>query len=303
MNVRLLSYLTFDPDTFKWADEAEMMDRIWSFHTISIKEEMTREYFDELVWLLVSQMDSEYVGAYGYMPIVHIAPQFAAREIKDVPAIVHDEFIHGTRIRDVLNEIGFDADRWVEDHQPEYSFRLAQGEKLPAVRPTKDFRVNIFYYDLVVSENDLKTWINFGLFQFLQDRGAGEQLRDTLDSSFAPWARENGKTMREENKHIMHGDAWMARLFKNYPEFVQQQFDLWLPRSLATFGRPESTRNDLWRKLGLKRRTNEEVLCAFLDRTEEPLGLHAANETIGLKIPTTEEALAMWYEERYLEKL
>ncbi|MBI3420494.1 MAG: phenylacetate-CoA oxygenase subunit PaaI [Candidatus Sungbacteria bacterium] len=239
-------------------------------------------------------MDSEYVGAYGYMPIVYIAPQFAARELKDVPAIVHDEFTHGTRIRDVLNMIGFDADRWVENHQHDYSFRIRQGEKLSAKRPTMDFRVNIFYYDLVVPKNELMTWINFGLFQFLQDRGAGEQLRDTLDSSFAPWARENGKTMSEENKHIRHGDMWMARLFQNYPEFIQQQFDLWWPRSLATFGRPESRHNDLWRKLGLKRRTNEEVVRAFLDRSEAPFGLQIANQTVGLEILTTEEVLTMW---------
>lgn len=294
MDAKLRPYVTFDYDGFEWADERYVMHKILAFGRLTTREEMTREYYDELVWLLVAQMDSEYVGAYGYMPIVYIAPQFAARELKDVPSIVHDEFTHGTRIRDVLNMIGFDADRWVEDHQPEYSFRLKLGEKLPAKRPTEDFRVNIFYYDLVVPGNDLRTWINFGIFQFLQDRGAGEQLRDTLNSSFAPWARENGKTMSEENKHIRHGDIWMARLFTSYPKFVQQQFDLWWPRSLGTFGRPVSPRNDLWRKLGLKRRTNEEVLRAFLDRTDAPLGLQAANKTVGLKIWTTKEALEMW---------
>lgn len=303
MDEKLRPYVTFDYDNFAWANEQNMMTSINARRTFEAVKEMTKEYFDELVWLLVAQMDSEYVGAYGYMPITYIAPRFSAREFKDVPAIVHDEFTHGNRIRDVLNEIGFSADTWVMDHQREYSFRLKQGEKLPAKRPTGDMRVNIFYYDLVVPEDDISTWVNFGLFQFLQDRGAGEQIRDTLESSFAPWVRENSKTMREENKHIRHGDIWISRLFCEYPLFVQQQFDLWWPRSLATFGKPESVRNDLWRKFGLKRRTNEEVLRAFLDRTEDPMGLQIANQDVGLKIPSTHETVQMWREGEYLKKI
>ena len=308
MDERLQPYMRFEHERFPWADEEEMMAKINAGEQLRYMADMTREYYDELIWLLVAQMDSEYVGAYGYMPITFVAPQFAARELKDVPSIVHDEFTHGNRIRGVLSMISFDADRWVEDHQHEYGVRLAPQENMPRQRHTEDFRVNIFYYDLVsydsvTAKASVTTWINFAIFQFLQDRGAGEQIRDTLQSSFAPWAHENGKTMREENKHIRHGDMWIARLFEEQPELVQQQFDLWWPRSLATFGRPESKRNDLWRKLALKRRTNEEVLRAFLDRTEEPVGLQIANEAVGLRIPSTKDALAMWRAGEFLENI
>lgn len=309
---RLKPYLTFDYDNFVWAAEDETMEMVRKDQKITSIVEMTQEYFDELVWLLVAQMDSEYVGAYGYMPITYIAPSFAAHELKDVPAIVHDEFTHGNRIRGILNDVGFDADHWVEDRQSEYSFRIRSDGKLKELekekggRLTEDFRVDIFYYDLVpISSrpevNQLIAWINFGIFQFFQDRGAGEQLRDTLESSFGPWAEVNRRTISEENKHIHHGDTWMAKLFKECPELVQQQFDLWWPRTLATFGKPESKRNDLWRKLGLKRRTNEEVVREFLDRGERPVGLNIANEEVGLKIPSTQETLEMWREGRHLE--
>lgn len=293
---KLRPYLIFDYDNSRWIDEADMMGVIVGpgLRAIRTVDEMTKEYFDELVWLLVAQMDSEYVGAYGYMPITFIAPKFSAHELKDVPAIVHDEFTHGNRIREILNHIGFDADKWVEDHQSEYSFRLAQGQKFPVERPTNDCRVNIFYYDLVVPENDLTTWVNFGIFQLVQDRGAGEQIRDTLESSFGPLAYANRRTMSEENRHIHHGDTWMAKLFAEYPVLVQNQLDTWWPRTLATFGKTESKRNDLWRKLGLKRRTNEEVLRAFLDRTDHPVGLQEACKKIGLKIPSTEDAVETW---------
>lgn len=305
MDERLQSYLRFDYERFPWASEEEMMAKINAGEQLRYMTDMTREYYDELVWLLLSQKDSEYAGAREYEKVIGITPQFSADEYKDVPDMVNDEFKHGNRIRGILNTIGFAADHWSQDHLAGYMFRIGAEEKLAdkSMRDLRrDFRVDIFYYPIVVGE-PLVDCINFNIFQLVQDRGAGEQIRDTLQSSFAPWAHENAKTMREENKHIRHGDMWMARLMREHPELVQKQFDLWWPRSLATFGRPESKRNDLWRKFGLKRRTNEEVLRAFLDRTEEPVGLHPANREVGLKIPSTEETLAMWRKGEFLKSI
>lgn len=303
-------YLTFDPDEFKWAQEAEMIEKIWVFLKLNDKTEMTRQYFDELVWLLVSQMDSEYAGAYGYMPITYICPRVGAHELESVSRIVHEETKHGERIQDILNNIGFDADRWVQDHWEQYHWRLQEGEKLSRGRPTRDLRLNIFYYDIVSRNPDLDemsnqrvTVTNFGVFQVDQDRGAGEQLRDTLDSSFLPWAEANKRTMSEENFHINHGDKWLKKLFNEYPDLVERQFDIWWPRVLATFGRPESKRNELWRKFGLKRRTNEKVLRAFLDRAEHPVGLQIAAREIGLKIRSTEQIIEMWRKGDYLNDI
>jgi ring-1,2-phenylacetyl-CoA epoxidase subunit PaaA len=314
MDARLRPYLTFDYDNFPWCNEQGMKANINSGKQLTRREEMTQEYFDELVWLLVAQMDSEYVGAYGYVPLQELAIRFDPDETRHVPQMVRDEFMHGDRINDVLNLLGFDARKWKTDHERGYSFRLPidsslhVAEELNGGRLTDDFRVNIFYYPIVVPnsstyQQDLLSWINFTIFQFLQDRGAGEQLRDTLTSSFLPWAKENTKTMREENRHIRHGDIWMMELFRQFPDLTQKQFDLWWPRSLATFGRPQSKRNDLWRKLGLKHRTNIEVVCAFLGRGEEPVGIYRANEEVGLKIPSLEETLEFWRDGSFLNTI
>lgn len=296
-------YLMFNPDAFHWSPEHLMMAIINSGSKLRQKAEMTREFFENLSYLMVSQMDSELVGAYGYMPIVYIAPEFDPDELRHVPQIVHDEFIHGNRIKDCLDRIGFNTDKWIQDHQEKYNYRLFIREKLHGKdRPTSDLRVNIFYYPLVFREHIL-TWMNFTIFQFVEDRGAGEQLRDAVISAFEPWINENLKIMREENRHIAHGDRWTGKLFRQYPDIMQDQFDLWFPRALATFGKPDSERNALWRKLGLKNRTNEEVLRAFLDREDEPLGLQAANRKIGLKIPPTEEVIAIWRKGDYLRDI
>lgn len=307
---KLRPYLTFDYENISWMPDESMMGIINAGLKLTIRQEMSKEYFDELVWLLVAQMDSEYVGAYGYMPVAYISPKVAARELESVSRIVHEETKHGDRVRDILSSIGFDADRWIEDHWEKYDWRLGHGQKLTLKRPTSDFRLNIFYYPIVsrdpnLSEerNQLLTLINFGVFQLDQDRGAGEQLRDTLHSSFKPWADANMRTMSEENFHIDHGDKWLAKLFGEYPDLVQQQFDVWWPRVLAAFGRPQSTRNDLWRKFGLKHRTNEEVLREFLDRTEHPAGLQWACKKIGLVVPSTEAAIEAWIRGDHLKFL
>ena len=289
-------YLNMDPDFFFWSTELDMMADQEAGDKLHVRIQMTREYFEELVWLMVAQMDSEFVGAYGYMPIPYIAPVFDAKELRHVPQIVHDEFIHGNRIRDCLMLVGFDADKWIEDHQSEYNYRVDNLSVKLAGRPTKDFRVNIFYYPIVekdAAENNihLPSWINFTIFQFLQDRGAGEQLRDAIDCNFEPWAHENTKIMREENRHIEHCDRWMEELFDRYGPLVQERLQMWWPLSIATFGKPESERNETWRRLGLKQRTNEQVLRDFLDG---PNGVHAANAKIGLRIPSTDQIIAKW---------
>src|SRR3989338_2865188 len=289
-NEWMRGYLTFNPETFKWAEYDSMMRVIEGGGKLTKIEQMTREYYENLAYLMVSQMDSEYVGAYGYMPITYVAPRFDPEELRHVPQIVHDEFVHGTRIKDCLELVGFNADKWIEDHQGFYNFRLESGVILET-SPMRDFRVSIFYYPIVCEGDSITTWANFSIFQFLQDRGAGEQLKDAINSSFEPWSRENQKIMREENRHILHGDRWMAKLYKQNPELIQGLFDMWWPRSMVTFGHPASERNNLWRKLGLKRRTNEEVLRDFLDG---PNGIHAANENVGLKITPTDLVVASW---------
>jgi len=127
---KLRPYLTFDYENEVWADEEEMMEKINSGRQLTSREEMTQEYFNELVFLLVSQMDSEYVGAYGYMPITYISPKVAASELASVSRIVHEEFKHGDRIRDILIDVDFDANKWIEDHWEEYGSRLLQGKYL-----------------------------------------------------------------------------------------------------------------------------------------------------------------------------
>jgi ring-1,2-phenylacetyl-CoA epoxidase subunit PaaA len=109
------------------------------------------------------------------------------------------------------------------------------------------------------------------MFQFCMDRGAGHQLEDSLESSYRPWARVMEGIFREEMFHIAHGDSWVKRLAqdpKTHDE-VQAALNKWYPRTMNIFGRPNSPRNKIYRRLGLKKRDNHEVRLAFANEVRQ----------------------------------
>jgi ring-1,2-phenylacetyl-CoA epoxidase subunit PaaA len=73
--------------------------------------------------------------------------------------------------------------------------------------------------------------------------------------------------------HVNHGDTWVHRLAAN-PDTraeVQAALNKWYPRTMNIFGRPNSAKNKIYRKLGLKMRDNEEVRQAFKADIERAL--------------------------------
>lgn len=280
-------------DEFSWASEEEMMAKITARKPIRRREEMTEDYYNELLFLLKANFDSEVVGAIGYrnMPTIATAIWYDEQETAEVTKIFADEHLHGARLSSVLKGLGFDVRAWMRKHHDVYPFRLPAGVELASgERPTTDSRVNIFYYPLESEADQMwDSWINLSLFQFLQDRGAGEQLRDVERASFQPWALAVRKIQREERMHIAHGDKSLRKLMRDgdllMQARVQELFDLWWPRVVRTFGRPGSARNEKWCRYGLKHRTNEETFCAFV------VSVHKANENIGLVIPPIGESM------------
>ena len=145
--------------------------------------------------------------------------------------------------------------------------RLEDGEAdIGVARAANDKRVNIFYYPI-------DTWADFIMFNFCMDRGAGHQLDDAMHCSYAPWARAVTAIHKEEMMHVNHGDTWVKRLADNPDtrDEAQAALNRWFPRTMAIFGRPDSPRNKIYRRLGLKMRDNEAVRQAFLADIERAL--------------------------------
>ncbi|TCP56051.1 ring-1,2-phenylacetyl-CoA epoxidase subunit PaaA [Tumebacillus sp. BK434] len=234
--------------------EQQLLEKIASGETIESPEEMTEEYRENLIHLMLMQADSEVAGAFGYVPWIMKAPTTA--EMLSVATITKDEVRHGRVMYKLLQELGVDVDARLKEF--DFTLRVGDEVELGATRAAHDDRVNIFYYPI-------NTWYDFIMFNVLMDRGAGHQLEDSEQSSYGPWRRVMEGIMKEELMHVAHGDSWLVRLGKDpeHRDATQEALDRWFPRVMNIFGKPNSRRNQIYRKLGLKKRDNHEVRLAF----------------------------------------
>ncbi len=251
--------------------EEEFLKRIAAGEKIEANDPMPEEYRTHLINLLEMQADSELSGAYGYIPWIEKAPTIHEKLL--VAQIVKDEIRHAYAINKCLEELGIDVEERVR--QQDFAYRLTEDDQnIGSERLKADKRVNIFYYPI-------ETWTDFIMFNFCMDRGAGHQLEDALECSYAPWARAINQIFKEEMMHVNHGDQWVERLAKDPAtrDEVQQALDKWFNRTMNIFGRPGSKRNALYRKWGLKKRDNNDVRESFRQEIEEKVS------KVGLRMP------------------
>ena len=251
--------------------ERDLFDDIGRGRTFDRDDELPPLYEKMLKKLLWMQGDSEYSGALGYMPWIEKAPTLQEKVL--VAQIVKDEMRHASVIYRLLRDIGEETEGHVQNH--DLGFKLEDEDVQIGFRRLKDdSRVNIFYYGI-------HYWTDFILFNFLMDRAAGHQLEDTLRSSYVPWKKGIEGIYKEEIMHLSHGDKWVKILADDSKEkaFLQKRFDIWWPRVMNVFGNAQGASNDIYVKLGLKRRTNDRVREAFVEEIEKLCA------EIDLKIP------------------
>ncbi len=216
-------------------------------------DEVTDEYRGHLTNLMMMQADSELAGAFGYVPWITKSPDI--KETLQVAQIVKDEVRHARVMYRLLEGVGVDVDAYYKSHN--FNLRVSTDD-IGTLRAADDKRVNIFYYPI-------DTWFDFIMFNFCMDRGAGHQLEDSLDCSYKPWCDGMEGIFKEEAMHMAHGDQWTGELSRNDKthDDLQQALDRWYPRTMNIFGRANSPKNAIYRKLGLKKRDNDEVRQAF----------------------------------------
>jgi len=240
--------------------EENMKAKLAKGESIETLDEMSDEYYDHLMNLMLQQADSELAGGFGYVPWIMKAP--TTEEMLVVSNIVRDEVRHARAMYRLLEDARFGVDDWVE--KMDFAFRVEDSLDLGDKRASGDKRVNIFYYPI-------ESWADFVMFNFLMDRGAGHQLEDVKTSTYGPWRREIDRIFKEEKTHIAHGDYWVKRLALDSatkPE-IQESFERWWPRVMAIFGRPGSRKNKRYRELGLKSRDNNDVRGTFAKEVQD----------------------------------
>jgi ring-1,2-phenylacetyl-CoA epoxidase subunit PaaA len=248
-----------EPEAIK---EERLLEKIQRGETIESPDEMTDEYRENLLHLMLMQADSEIAGAFGYVPWIMKAPTPA--EMLAVASITRDEVRHGRVVYKLLENLGVDVESRVK--QFDFTLRVGSEDYLGQARAAQDQRVNIFYYPI-------DTWADFIMFNVLMDRAAGHQLDDAARCSYGPWRRVMDGIMKEETMHIAHGDTWLRRLGRDPAthDELQETLDRWWPRVMNVFGRPKTRRNAIYRKWGLKLRDNDEVRQAFVADVQKPI--------------------------------
>lgn len=254
------------------SEPREMMAKIERGVRLESADEMTAEYRDNLVHLMTMQADSELAGGYGYVPWIAKAPTVEEKHV--VAQIVKDELRHAAVMYGLLADLGVDVDAHVQRHDETFTMRIQPDADIGTQRITADKRVNIFYYPI-------DTWQDFVFFNFCMDRGAGHQLEDVRQCSYGPWVRAIEGIFKEEKFHIRHGEYWVKKLAEDPAtrDEAQATFNKWYIRTMNIFGRPGSPKNQLYRRLKLKLRDNDEVRAAF---ATEVAGLC---EKFGLQVP------------------
>lgn len=235
------------------AKHEAMMGKIEAGQKLESLEEVTEDYKDNLMKLMIAQADSELAGAYGYVPWIEGAPTLP--EKLAMANIVKDEVRHARAMYDLLERLGVDTDQLI------YEDKMKN-------------RMQVFY-------EPIKTWEDLVMFNFLMDRAAGHQLRDAAECSWGPWSRAMIQIEKEEWMHVAHGEHWVKRLGTDEESraTIQTALDFWFPKVNKVFGKSATETNKTFQKYKLKQRDNHDVRVAWYNEIKVLL------EGYGLTVP------------------
>jgi ring-1,2-phenylacetyl-CoA epoxidase subunit PaaA len=220
--------------------------------TIEAFHQQSEEYRSAILKLVVSHAVNELYGAQVFdEPAIALAPTPYAKWL--TCRVAMEEYGHHVRFRQLGEELGI---------APE---RMTPAQKRP---------LSIFDYPL-------KTWEEFCVIKLLADLAEILQVEDLSHCSYLPLRKLSRMTMPEERFHAQFGKDKCAELCKTAAgrAAVQKAIDDYFPYLPAFFGRPGSKNNEMFRRWGIKLRSNEEMREDYLRRARELV------EGLGLKLP------------------
>src|SRR5579872_1506239 len=121
---------------------------------------------------------------------------------------------------------------------------------------------------LSIFEFPLHSWEEFCVIKLLADLAEILQVEDLLQCSFHPLRNLARVIMPEETFHAQFGKDFCTELCRTAEgrAKVQDAIDRYFPMMLPFFGRPDSANNALFRRCGIKQRTNPEMRDDFIGR-------------------------------------
>jgi ring-1,2-phenylacetyl-CoA epoxidase subunit PaaA len=210
----------------------------------------------------------DYQGAVQKIVVSHAVNELYGAQVFDEPAIRYaptpyakwltcriamEEYHHHVRFKALADEIGIASER---------------------MDPRNKRPLSIF-------EFELKTWPEFCVIKAIADYAEILQVEDLLHCSFHPLRNLARLTMPEEKFHAKFGKDFCLELIQGgRAREVQDAIDRYFPITPGFFGASQSKNNEMYRRFGLKQRTNDEMREDFLGRVTE-----LVEKDFGLKLP------------------
>ena len=181
-------------------------------------------------------------------PAIALAPTPYAKWL--TCRVAMEEYHHHVRFKELADQIGV---------QPE---EMDSRNKRP---------LNIF-------ELPLESWEQFCVIKMLGDLVEILQVEDLLHCSFVPLRNLARTTMPEEKFHAQFGLDFCVDLVETGEgrQRVQRAVDGFYPEAPKFFGSSGSKNNEIYRRYGIKLRSNEDMRADYISRahtTVEPLGI------------------------------
>ena len=227
--------------------------------TIDAFKQQHEEYRQACEKIVISHAVNELYGAQVFdEPAIALAPTPYAKWL--TCRVAMEEYGHHVRFKELGEQIGIPAD---------------------AMTPDQKKPLSIFGFPL-------KTWPEFCVIKLLADLAEILQVEDLAQCSFHPLRNVARGTMPEERFHAQFGKDFCTELCQTEDgrAAVQDAIDRYFPMLPAFFGRAKSKNNEMFRKWGIKMRTNEAMRDDYLKRATELV------EGLGLRLPSVDEAPA-----------
>ena len=211
--------------------------------TVAELKDAPEEFREAVAKLVISHAINELYGAQVFdEPAIALAPTPYAKWL--TCRVAMEEYGHHVRFKQLGEQIGIPESRM-----------LPSDSKRP----------------LSIFEFPLKTWEEFVAIKLLADLAEILQVEDLLHCAFHPLRNLARATMPEERFHAQFGEDFAAELVKT-PEGktrLQDAINRYFPYLPAFFGDSKSRNNEIFRKWGIKLRTNDDMRADFINRARE----------------------------------
>lgn len=230
--------------------------------TVEELKEQPAEYQEACKKIVISHAINELYGSRVYdEPAIALAPTPYAKWL--TCRVVMEEYGHHYRFFELGKEMGVPDDAMLPEQ-------------------TKKAPLSIFNYEM-------KSWEEFCVIKLLGDLAEILQVEDLVQCSFHPLRNLARMTMPEERFHAQFGEDFCTDIIQTPEgrEIIQAHINTIFPMLPAFFGRAKSKNNEIYRKWGIKKRTNEEMREDYINRARD-----LVEGKLGLKLPEPEPMAA-----------